>query len=349
MTTRRLPPDKEALSEAAGLLRAGELVAFPTETVYGLGADALDAQAAAKIYQAKGRPPDNPLIIHIASPEQAESFCHVSRTARTLMDRFFPGPLTLVLPKKTIVPDIVTAGLDSVAFRMPGHPVALRLIKSAGTPIAAPSANRSGKPSPTTAEHVMEDMDGRIPLVIDGGPCRIGVESTVLDIRSQTPLILRPGGVTFAAIREVLGEVQLADGALRPVKSDEPAASPGMRHTHYAPDGTLTLVSGPRGKALETLRMHYDRDIRSGLSAALFAFSEDLPELADRYVLSLGHRNCPEETAGRLFALLRRMDAEAIRRIYSLTTEADGMGLAVMNRLTRAAGYRIIDALEVYG
>ena len=339
--TKCLPPTEQAIAEAAAIIKAGGLVAFPTETVYGLGANALDASAVAQIFEAKQRPQDNPLIVHIAAPEEAEVLAHVSDMAKKLMAAFFPGPLTLLMKKKPVVPDITTAGLDSVGIRMPNHPVALALIKAAKHPIAAPSANRSGKPSPTDATHVLSDMQGRIPLILAGGECRIGVESTVLDLTCTPPMILRPGGVTKEMLLSVLDEVAVAESIMRPLRADEEALSPGMRHKHYSPEGALALVEGER--ALAAMRKLYDESD----SACLFAFEEDLPSLGNRYCLSLGSRNAPNEMANRLFRHLRRMDDEKIRCIYSVVIDTSGIGLAIMNRLGRAAGFHFVNAEEV--
>ncbi len=339
--TKCLPSTEQALKEAAAIIKAGGLVAFPTETVYGLGANALDTDAVEKIFEAKQRPQDNPLIVHIADPKEAQALCIVTETAKKLMAAFFPGPLTLLMKKKPIIPDLTTAGLDSVGIRMPNHPVALALIKEAGLPIAAPSANRSGKPSPTSAQHVLTDMQGRIPMILDGGDCQVGVESTVLDTTSDPPTILRPGGITREMLLTVLPCVNIADSIMRPLRPDEKALSPGMRYKHYSPEGALTLVEGER--ALEAMARLYD----NSSSACLFAFEEDLPFLCDRYCLSLGSRNTPEEMASRLFAHLRRMDDEGIRHIYCVTIDTSGIGLAVMNRLGRAAGFHFVNGEDV--
>ena len=247
MKTQVLGADDESLSLAADLLARGELVAFPTETVYGLGANALNREAVLSIFAAKGRPADNPLIVHVWNRAQLDDLCEVTPVARRLMDAFWPGPLTILMEKKEAVPAEVTAGLPTVAVRMPSHPVAAAMLKACNLPIAAPSANRSGKPSPTTARHVLEDMDGRIPLILDGGSCEVGLESTVLDICHGKPCILRPGGVTRAMLEAVLGEVDVAGSVLRPLQKGETALSPGMRYRHYSPDGQVTLVEGEEG------------------------------------------------------------------------------------------------------
>ena len=246
MQTELLPVNDESLSRAGELIRAGGLVAFPTETVYGLGANALDADAVRRIFEAKGRPGDNPLIVHISRVDQLSPLITgaPSPAARALMDACWPGPMTLIFPKSPAVPAEVTAGLDTVAVRFPVHPAARSLIEAARRPIAAPSANRSGRPSPTTAAHVLEDMDGRVPLILDGGACAVGLESTVIDVTGDTPRILRPGGVTPERIAEICGGVTVDDAVLRPLREGERPRSPGMKYRHYAPTGALTIVQG---------------------------------------------------------------------------------------------------------
>ena len=248
MHTELCQADDASIRRAAALLRAGELVAFPTETVYGLGADALNAEASARIFAAKGRPADNPLIAHIAGENGLAGLIALEpcACARALMRAFWPGPMTLIFPKSPRVPREVTAGLDTVAVRMPSHPVARALISAAQTPIAAPSANRSGRPSPTTAAHVLEDMEGRIPLILDGGPCEVGLESTVVDVTGARPRILRPGGVTLEMLEGVVGDVDVDEGVLHQLQAGSQARSPGMKYKHYAPKGEVTIVTGPR-------------------------------------------------------------------------------------------------------
>lgn len=244
MNTQVLTPTPEALQQASDLLAKGQLVGFPTETVYGLGANALDQKAVMSIFAAKGRPADNPLIVHIWERAQLEPLCEVPDMAYPLMEAFWPGPLTLIMPRKSAVAEAVTAGLSSVAIRMPSHPVAAALLKTCNLPIAAPSANRSGKPSPTTAAHVYEDMAGRIPLILDGGSCDVGLESTVVDLTHEVPCILRPGGITKDMLEAVVGPVEVAGSVLRPLKKGETALSPGMMYKHYSPDGQVSLVEG---------------------------------------------------------------------------------------------------------
>ena len=347
METQGLPASGEALELAAALLRAGQLVGFPTETVYGLGANALDAQAVLRIFAAKGRPADNPLIVHVWAREQLDGICDVPPLADRLMDAFWPGPLTLLMPRKPAIPDAVTASLPTVAVRMPSHPVAAALLRACGLPIAAPSANRSGKPSPTTAEHVRVDMDGRIPLILDGGSCDVGVESTVLDICHGTPCILRPGGVTKGMLEAVVGEVTVAGSVLRPLQAGEQALSPGMRYKHYSPDGQVTLVEGAEQDVVAALATLYRHAEAAGHRACVMCFSEHVSALTACHPHDIGSRANPEEVAHRLFDTLRRLDEERMEAIFSEVVPPEGMGLAVMNRLGRAAAFRSVQAADV--
>ena len=332
MHTELCQADDASIRRAAALLRAGELVAFPTETVYGLGADALNGEAAARIFAAKGRPADNPLIAHIAGESGLAGLIALEpcACARKLMRAFWPGPMTLIFPKSARVPREVTAGLDTVAVRMPSHPVARALILAAQTPIAAPSANRSGRPSPTMAAHVLEDMDGRIPLILDGGPCEVGLESTVMDVTGARPRILRPGGVTLEMLEGVVGDVDVDEGVLHQLQAGSQARSPGMKYKHYAPKGEVTIVTGPRA-AQEIARL-YDA---AGERAAILAFSQ--ADYGARRVYRL--KNAP----GELFAALRQLDEDGMETIYAEDVPTAGVGLAVMNRLMRAAAFRVVE------
>lgn len=345
--TQVLKATDEALELAAELLKKGQLVAFPTETVYGLGANALDANAVLGIFSAKGRPADNPLIVHVHDRKQLDNFCCVTPAACALMDAFWPGPLTLIMPRKPAVPDAVTAGLDTVAVRMPSHPAAAALLRTCDLPIAAPSANRSGRPSPTTAKHVLDDMDGRIPLILDGGSCDVGLESTVVDVTGEVPCILRPGGVTKAMLEAVVGEVTVAGSVLRPLRPDETALSPGMRYKHYAPTGQVTLVEGDEADVVAALALLHHRAMEAGQTACVMCFSEHVSALADCQPHDIGSRDDPSEVAHRLFDTLRRLDDEGMDAIFSEVMPPEGVGLAVMNRLGRAAGFRSVQAREV--
>ncbi len=332
-----LPPSAAALEDAARRIQCGELVAFPTETVYGLGGNALDAEAVLKIFIAKNRPADNPLIAHVSAISQLEPLCEVSDDARRLMDAFWPGPLTLLLPKKDIVPAITTSGLSSVAVRMPRHPVALALIDHSGVPIAAPSANLSGRPSPTTAQHVLEDMQGRIPLILDGGACEIGVESTVLDMTGDIPTVLRPGAITADMVAGVVGQARVADSVMRALREGEAAPSPGMRHKHYAPRGSLTIVRGSADAVIHKICALYD----AAPDAFILAQSPHLPAYGARRVLDMGKNAA--DAAHNLFAALRQMDELRVPRIFAEGWLEDGVGLALMNRMARAAAFDIVE------
>ncbi len=348
MITQVLPSSEESLALAAELLSHGSLVAFPTETVYGLGANALDQDAVLSIFAAKGRPADNPLIVHIFDRDQLTDLCEPVSLAEKLADAFWPGPLTMLFPKKEAVPSQVTAGLPTVAVRMPSHPVAAALLRACRLPIAAPSANSSGRPSPTTAEHVLEDMNGKIPLILDGGPCDVGLESTVLDLCHGEPCILRPGGVTREMLEAILGiPVALAGSILRPLAPDEKALSPGMRYRHYAPRGTVTLVDGPADLVLSALRRLYSHDVAEGRKTCVLCFSEHMRALQGCFPHDLGSVRDSAQIARRLFATLRRLDEEGMETVYSEVIPPEGVGLAVMNRLGRAAAFRLIHAKDL--
>lgn len=344
MQTQVLTPNEESIRLASRLFREGQLVGFPTETVYGLGANALDADAVRSIFAAKGRPADNPLIVHIWNRKQLEDLCEIPPLTVKLMDAFWPGPFTMLFPRKETVPDVVTAGLPTVAIRMPSHPVAYEMLKVCNLPIAAPSANRSGKPSPTSAGHVLNDMDGIIPLILDGGSCDVGVESTVLDVCHGQPTILRPGGITKEMLEEVLGqEVALAGSILRPLKPDEKALSPGMRYKHYAPAGTVTLVTGQPENVVAAMRKLVYEARANGQRSCVMCFTEHTEALKDCDPHDIGSISSDTEVAHRLFETLRRLDDEHMDLIYSEAVLPEGVGLAVMNRLGRAAAFRTVE------
>ncbi|WP_199623635.1 L-threonylcarbamoyladenylate synthase [Paenibacillus alkalitolerans] len=335
---------RERLSEASSMLREGGLVAFPTETVYGLGADARNTGAVERIFAAKGRPSDNPLIVHVASIEAAEALAaSVGETERRLMERFWPGPLTVVLPVRPgAVSPRVTAGLDSVAVRMPAHEVALALIAQAGVPVAAPSANRSGRPSPTVAAHVRDDLERRIDGIVDGGAADVGLESTVVLVDRDTGAVrvLRPGGVTAEALRAA-GFVVAADGATAAADAGGAPRSPGVKYTHYAPKGRLCVVEGAADAVRAHIQARVDADAAQGLRTAVLAFAQTpgaaLPYRAD-YTAALGVRGDATAAAQKLYAALRDCDARGIARIYAEAIDVSGLGLAFMNRLEKAAG-----------
>lgn len=327
---------ERAVFAAAGLLKAGEVVAFPTETVYGLGADAMNEQAVRKIFAVKGRPADNPLIVHICDAGAAALLAkNISPLAHSLMDAFWPGPFTAVLQKQDIVPGIVTGGLDSVAVRMPEHTVALGIIRESGLVIAAPSANKSGRPSPTSARHVLDDLAGEIPLIVDGGPCAVGVESTVCDLRGNVPVVLRPGGVTPGMIRAVAGDVRLHPGVLDE-PADGPAPSPGMKYRHYAPHAKIVVVSGDKLEVAKKINaLYYDKKKK----CAIMCMHEYVSLYTGKKVIDLGDGSF--EGAKNLFAALRKADEMGLEEVYFHAVDASEMGLAIMNRMIRAAGHTV--------
>lgn len=330
----------EAIQTAAEIIANGGLVAFPTETVYGLGASALNEQAVRSIFTAKGRPGDNPLIVHAATMAEAFSLARdIPTFARELAQKFWPGPLTLVLKKNKTIGDAVTAGLDTVALRVPSHPVALALIRASGLPIAAPSANTSGSPSPTRAEHVLHDLNGRIPLILDGGACEVGLESTVCDCTMDRPVILRPGGITAEMIQKAVGSVSIHKAVLGQYKGKAP--SPGMKHRHYAPKAKLTLVTGA-GAAFKICQL-YDESIASGIKTAIIGTSENDSTYGSRRKMLLGSRENERECAKHFFSALRQMDEAGVERIFAEGFSQAGMGLALMNRAIRAAEYDVIE------
>lgn len=333
MITKLAEATEQELREAGKIIREGGLVAFPTETVYGLGADAMNEEAVRNIFAAKGRPADNPLIVHVCDRDMVDRVCFVSETAQKLMDAFWPGPLTLLLPKKDCVPTATTAGLPTVGVRMPDHPAALALIRESGVPIAAPSANLSGRPSPTTAKHVYEDMNGRIEMILDGGDCRVGVESTVLDVSGPEPMVFRPGAVTPEMVAAVAGSCSVADSVMRPLKEGEAAPSPGMKHKHYAPKGTMTVYLGSAEKVREAILKEYSMQENT----CILCHEDHVSDYTGMNVRPAGKDAM--ESAHLLFALLRQMDEEGFSRILTEGWELKGEALAVMNRMARAAAF----------
>lgn len=370
----------EELKEAASILRSGGLVAFPTETVYGLGGNALDEDAARKIYAAKGRPSDNPLIAHVSCVEEVEPLVkEIPEAGRKLMEAFWPGPLTMIFPKSEKVPYGTTGGLDTVAIRMPDDPVANQLIALAGVPVAAPSANTSGRPSPTTADHVWQDMNGRIEMIIDGGPVGIGVESTIVDVSSAVPAVLRPGAITMEMLAEVLGEVSVDPAILGPLSADVRPKAPGMKYKHYAPKADLTLVEPGTGADRESraeqvtgaeqkngadrntgaypetgldetqlqamirkVRELSREKIEAGYKVGVICTDESRGCYTDGEVRSIGARKSQASVAHNLYALLREFDDLGVDYIFSESFPKDHLGQAIMNRLSKAAGYKIV-------
>ncbi len=339
MQTRLLPAqDADTPAIAAALIRQGELVALPTETVYGLGANGLDEEAVAKIFAAKGRPQDNPLILHIWSAEQMEQFCcAIPPAAYKLAEAFWPGPLTMVLPARSIVPRRTTAGLDTVAIRCPDCAVTRQIIRLSGVPIAAPSANLSGKPSTTTAQHVLHDHDGRIAAVVDGGPCRVGVESTIVDLTEQRPRLLRPGGVTPEELTALRGDLVVDKAVTAQIDRDAVVKAPGMKYRHYAPAEPVIIVSGSREKAAAYIRRHFLPGDR------VLCFQEELPLYAGCAPLAYGREADVGSLSAGLFAALRELDDPAIGHVYARCPVGGGVAYAVQNRLKKAAAFHIVD------
>lgn len=330
---------QQTINDAARVIRQGGLTAFPTETVYGLGASALDADAVADIFALKGRPQDNPLIVHVDGMAMARKLAEFTEAAEALAASFWPGPLTMVLQSRGLVPEAVTAGLDTVGVRMPDSDAALSLISASGVPIAAPSANKSGSPSPTTAAHVQSDF-GDALLILDDGACRVGVESTVIDMTQQVPMILRPGAVTLEMVREVIGQAECAP-SFTPNDEGKPA-SPGMKYRHYAPQALLTVVEGNNISVAEAIKYLYDKDIKKGESPLILATRENRRFYGKRDIAVTGSADDAREIAKSLYALLRGADEDGYSRIYFEGIQKAGIGFAVMNRVYKAAAYNIV-------
>lgn len=323
----------EALEEASELLKNGEVVGIPTETVYGLAANALDEEAVKKIYIAKGRPSDNPLIVHISDISELSPLVkEIPEKVKVMASAFWPGPLTMIMKKSDVIPSVTSGGLSTVAIRIPENEYARAIIKSAGVPLAAPSANLSGSPSPTNAKYVFDDMNGRIPLIIDGGASKIGVESTVITFATEIPTVLRPGGVTVEEIRETIGEIKVADAVLHDLKEGETAASPGMKYKHYAPKANIIILKGSLEKFIE---------YTSGKD--FFALVFEGEEKFFKNAVTYGKANDGLSEAGRLFDALRELDEMGAKTVFARCPELTGVGLAVYNRLIRSAGFNIIE------
>ena len=330
------PYDKD-IKEAADIIRSGGLVAFPTETVYGLGADATDASAAKKIYRAKGRPSDNPLIIHVSDPSEATRYAFTDELYFKLADAFMPGPLTVIMKKRDIIPDSVTGGLDTVAVRCPSHTIARELIKACDTAIAAPSANLSGSPSPTCGEHVISDLYGIIDCIIDGGECEIGLESTIVKIDEDKLVLLRPGAITADALRCVCETVEISSAVTQMLKENERPLSPGMKYKHYAPSVPLVLLEGDKDKVLTFLH-----NAQNAEKCAILCYHEEFEELRSERLIDIGAENDLSTQAHRLFAALRHADELDCDIIYAHLPTQTGMGLALYNRLIRAAAHTVV-------
>ena len=334
--------NEEVFRKASDILNSGGLVAFPTETVYGLGGDALNPKASEKIYSAKGRPSDNPLIVHIADTASVwELAAEVSTQAQMLMEAFWPGPLTIIFKKKDIVPHETTGGLETVAIRMPSHPAAMKLIKDSGVYIAAPSANLSGRPSPTTAAHVEEDLSGRIDMILDGGPVGIGIESTIVDVTGDRPTILRPGYISADMIKNILGDVMI-DPALESVDMKVRPKAPGMKYKHYAPKADMVIVDGPSDAVVSKINALVHQKQENGQKVAVIATEESGPSYHADVILSMGSRSNEDAIAQHLYKILRECDELHVDAIYSESFQTPRIGQAIMNRLLKAAGHTVI-------
>ena len=333
--------DLDALKRAGEILKSGGLVAFPTETVYGLGGDGLHEESSRKIYEAKGRPSDNPLIVHVADMEHLEKIVKkVPKAVYKLAEAFWPGPMTMILEKNDLVPYGTTGGLDTVAIRMPSDPIALELIRQGGGYIAAPSANTSGRPSPTTAQHVYEDLQGKIPMILDGGAVTIGLESTIVDLTEEIPTILRPGFISLDMVQAVLGEAQIDRGLIANDSNIHPKA-PGMKYRHYAPKADLKIVEGPMEQVISYINEQAEKG-RTGIICT--------EETRSRYpkgdIKCVGTRKDELSIASHLFAVLREFDEDGVEQIYSESFKAPGLGEAIMNRLLKAAGHQKVDVSD---
>lgn len=339
VTVNRNNPEKKYIREAGNIIKRGGLVAFPTETVYGLGGNALDENVARKIYAAKGRPQDNPLIVHIHSISQLESLVEdMPERAVKLMDKFWPGPLTIIFRKSANVPSGTTGGLDTVAIRMPANKIALSFIKDAGVPIAGPSANISGRPSPTCAQDVLEDLEGRVDMILDGGPAKVGVESTVIDLSEDIPLILRPGGLTKEELESILGHVEI-DPGLAP---GERPKSPGQKYKHYAPKAEVTVVEGSVDFQIKKIQGLTRELEKAGYKVGIMATAQTRDFYKNGRIISMGDRDAPLTISSNVFTILRKFDRLKVDKILAESIPQKGLGLAVMNRLYKASGYNII-------
>lgn len=335
--------DETIMEEAGRLIAEGELVAFPTETVYGLGGDALHPEASRKIYAAKGRPSDNPLIVHISDFSDMERVAQeVPEAAKKLADAFWPGPLTMIVNKSDAVPLATTGGMNTVAVRMPNHPVALDLIRKSGCLIAAPSANTSGRPSPTEASHVAEDLSGKIAMILDGGPVGIGIESTIIDLTEPTPMVLRPGYITPEMLSKVLGEEVIIDPGIIAADDSRKPKAPGMKYKHYAPKADMVIVDGPQAEVIEKINALVQQKRSAGEKVAVIATEESEHSYQADVILSMGSRSDEDAIAQHLYRILRECDELHVDAIYSESFQTPRIGQAIMNRLLKAAGHTVI-------
>lgn len=340
---KRNAMEMEKIREAADIIRDGGLAAFPTETVYGLGADAMNPEASKKIYAAKGRPSDNPLIVHVSSWEDVSLVARdIPGKARVLSDAFWPGPLTMILYKKHQVPKETTGGLDTVAVRMPRDEIALRLIEASGCLIAAPSANTSGRPSPTLVDHVFQDLEGRIPIILDGGEVGIGIESTIIDLTEEIPVILRPGRITKEMLEQVIGEVRVDPGLMAEDEKVKPKA-PGMKYRHYAPKASLVLVEGQEEKVIAKINVLTEELQKQEKKVGIIGTDETVSRYVGDVVVSIGAREDEESIARHLYRILRDFDDSGVDMIYSESFSSQGIGQAIMNRLLKAAAHQILE------
>ena len=338
MKTQLLKVNEASVALGAKLIREGELVGFPTETVYGLGANALDAEAVVKIFEAKGRPQDNPLITHVSCVEEIPPLVRaIPDAARKLMEAFWPGPMTLILPKADCIPNEVSAGLDTVGIRLPSHPMARALIRESGVPLAAPSANTSGRPSTTTAAHVMHDMDGKIAAVLDGGACGVGVESTVITLALERPRLLRPGGITLEQLRSVLGAVDVDRALYEKIGDDVKVSAPGMKYRHYAPKAPVTVVRGDPQDTAKYIAAHI------GDSTGVLCFDEYREMFPHCIVECFGSKDDLGTQAREVFDRLRAFDDTSVTQIWAQCPSDEGLGLAVANRIKKAAGFSVVE------
>lgn len=335
--------DDERIKEAAEVIRRGGTVVFPTETVYGLGANALDEEACSRIFEAKGRPQDNPLIVHVADFDISQYVKYIPENAKKLMEAFWPGPLTIIMPKSDIIPDRVTAGLSNVAIRMPLNKIARKLINFSGVPIAAPSANISGKPSPTAIEHCIDDLSGRVDMIIGGERTDVGLESTVVDTTDDVVTILRPGGITKEMLEDVAGEVLIDPSVLKKLSQDVKPKAPGMKYRHYAPKAPLTIVRGDDEKIIAYINNKIDENNKRNIKTGVLATDETINKYSGQFKISVGSRKEPGIIAANLFDCLRKFDKIDIDCIYAEAFNEEGINLAIMNRLKKAAGYNIVD------
>ncbi len=347
MKTQIFKVDKDSvdiLNMAADILKDGGIVAIPTETVYGLGANALNGEACKSIFKAKGRPSDNPLIVHIAKPEHAEKIAYTNQLYYKLAEKFMPGPLTIILPKRDIVPNETTGGLDTVAVRCPLNEVARELISISGLPIAAPSANTSGKPSPTTAKHVLDDMDGKIPLILDGGECSVGVESTVIQIKENEIVLLRPGQVTPRNLMSVCENVTIAGAVKEELKAGEKPLSPGMKYKHYAPKAELYLIDDRYINFVE-----FTKEKQESENCAIMCYDEEADLLKNKNLLPIGKKEDIKKQTQKLFDLLRKADDLGVDTVYAHLPSEEGESLAIYNRMIRACAHRVLGGINGKG